>query len=63
MPDDDHYAMSQAEVAAVLGCSRQLVAYIEERALAKLRRLLIIEREAEATALRPLDGEANRKLG
>lgn len=48
----DDGGMSQAEVSRALGLCRQTVAHIEERGLAKLRRLLVLEREAEATRQR-----------
>ena len=49
---DDDDGMSQAQIGKVLGMPRQTVANIEERGLAKLRRLLVLEREAEATRQR-----------
>ena len=50
--DDDNDGMSQAQIGKALGMPRQTVANIEERGLAKLRRLLVLEREAEATRQR-----------
>jgi len=49
---DQGDGMSQAEIGKALGMPRQTVANIEERGLAKLRRLLVLEREAEATRQR-----------
>ena len=50
--DQDNDGMSQAEIGKALGIPRQTIAHIEERGLAKLRRLLVLEREAEATRQR-----------
>jgi len=50
--NQDNDGMSQAEIGKALGMPRQTVANIEERGLAKLRRLLVLEREAEATRQR-----------
>lgn len=50
--NDDDDGMSQAQIGKALGMPRQTVANIEERGLAKLRRLLVLEREAEATRQR-----------
>ena len=42
--------MSLSEVAEVLGCDTTTVHYHEQRALAKLRALIMLERELAALA-------------